>query len=300
MSDTFPIKRGIDAGVRLSMLLWGQAGAGKTTWAATAPGDKLWLSFGEGEHVSVSARPDVFVMDLSSYPSDEIFKHGIGKSPFGLDRQLLERKSIKTVVVDNLTAIQYLALDKAVADGVGAGRGFTPSMQTPGRSAYGGRNANLIGLMKSLLLVTGKHRVHIIFTAHETDPVTRIDNQGVESILHITMGLGGQLINNVSASLSEIWNLRQEPGGKRNRIATIRVSGNRKPMKTRIFSQKGESSFVVNYDPEKPNNASGQVTINGLWEQWLRNGMQRIAVPSTRIGGDREDNVVVKLGPHTT
>jgi len=295
----FPIKRGVDASVRLSMLLWGQAGAGKTTWAASASGDKLWLSFGEGEHVSVSARSDVFVMDLSSIPADEVFKHGLGKNSFGLDQQLYERRNIKTVVVDNLTAIQYLGLEKAVADGIGASRIFTPSMQSPGRSAYGGRNANLIALMKSLLYITGKHKVNIIFIAHENDPVTKIDNRGVESVEHIGMSLGGQLVNNVSAQLSEIWNFRQEPMGKRQRICTVRVSGARKPMKTRMFDQRGESSFVVNYDPTKPLNSLGQVTISGFWEQWHKSGMQRIPVPSTRTGGDREDNTVMKIGPHS-
>jgi AAA domain len=295
----FPIKRGVDSGVRLSMLLWGSAGAGKTTWAATAPGDKLWISFGEGEHVSVSGRADVFVMDLSNVPADEIFKHGIGANPFGLDRELYDRRNLKTVVVDNLTAVQYLGLQKAVADGLGAGKGFTPTMQAPGRAAYGGRNANLIGLMKSMLSITGKHKVNIIFTAHENDPVTRVDNKGVESVDHISMGLGGQLVNNVSAQLSEIWNFRQEPGGKRNRIVTTRVSGHRKPMKTRMFSQKGESSFIVNYDPDKPDNALGQMTIASFWERWLKGNMQRIPVPSTRKGGDDVDNVVVKIGAHS-
>jgi AAA domain len=297
MNDTiFPIKRGIDANVRLSMLLWGGVGSGKTTWAATAPGDKLWLSFGDSEHVSVSGRGDVYVMDLSSVSPDEVFKHGIGASPFGLDKQLYERKNIKTVVCDSLTAIQYLGLQKAVSDGIGAGKGFTPTMQAPGRSAFGGRNQNLLGVMKSLLSVTGKHKVNIIFTAHENDPVTRLDARGVESIEYIGMSLGGQLVNNVSAQISEIWNLRQEPGGKRNRIVTTRVSGMRKPMKTRMFSQKGESSFILNYDPDKHNGDPGQTTIASFWEQWQKNGMRRILVPSTRKGGDETDNVVVRLG----
>jgi hypothetical protein len=113
------------------------------------------------------------------------------------------------------------------------------------------------------------------------------------------MSLGGQLVNNVSAQLSEIWNFRQEPMGKRQRIVTVRVSGSRKPMKTRMFDQRGESSFVVNYDPTKPNNSLGQTTIAGFWEQWHKSGMQRIQVPSTRTGGDKEDNAVMKIGPHS-
>ena len=287
----FPTKRGPDANVRFSMLLWGPSGAGKTTWAATAPGDKLWLSFDEGEHISVIGRKekDVFYKDFVGISADEIFKHGYGFSPFGLDKELAESRNIKTVVVDNLTAIQYFALQKAVSDGIGGSRNFTPTMQAPGIPAYGGRNQNLIGLVRSLLAVTGKHRVNIIFIAHEADPVMRND-KGVETILHITMGLGGQLINNMTGSLSEIWNFRQDAGGKRSRIVTVRTSGNRKPMKTRIFDQKGESSFVVNYDASMPDNARDQMTISGLWERWLKGGMARIQVPSTRRGGDDIDN----------
>jgi hypothetical protein len=273
------------------MLLWGPSGAGKTTWAATAPGDKLWLSYDEGEHISVIGRKekDILYKDFVGVPADQIFLHGSGASPYGLDKELAENRNIKTVVVDNLTALQYFALQKAVADGVGKGNNFTPSMQTPGIPAYGGRNQNLIGLVRSLLAVTGKHKVNIIFCAHEADPIMRID-RGVETILHITMGLGGQLINGMTGSLSEVWNFRQDAGGKRSRIVTVRVSGNRKPMKTRIFDQKGESSFVVNYDASLPDNSPGQMTIASLWERWLKGGMQRISVPSTRRGGDDEDN----------
>jgi AAA domain len=294
-----PIRKGAESALRLSMLLWGQAGNGKTTWAATAPGDKLWLSFGDSEHASVSGRDDVHVMDLSSQTPDKIFQHGIGPSPFGLDAALYEMKNIKTVVCDSLTAVQYLGLQKAVSDGIGASKGFAPSMQAPGRGAFGGRNQNLLGVMKSLLSVTNKHRVNIIFTAHENDPVTRVDSRGTESVDFIGMSLGGQLVNNVSAQISEIWNLRQEPMGKRNRIVTTRVSGARKPMKTRMFNQKGESSFVLNYDPERPDAGLDQMTLAKFYEQWAKSGFRRIMMPSTRPGGDGDDNKVTRLGPQS-
>ena len=295
----FPIKKGAETSLRISMLLWGQAGVGKTTWAATAPGDKLWLSFGDSEHASVSGRSDVLVMDLSSVSPDDIFKHGIGANPYGLDKVLYEQRNIKTVVCDSLTAVQYLGLQKAVSDGVGAGKGFMPSMQVPGRGAFGGRNQNLLGIMKSMLSVTNKHRVNIIFTAHENDPVTRQDGRGSEIVDFISMSLGGQLVNNVSAQISEIWNFRQEPSGKRNRIVTTRVSGARRPMKTRLFDQKGESSFVLNYDPEKDDNDPNQMTIAGFYDKWAKRGFRRISVPSTRKGGDDVDNTVIKLGAHS-
>jgi hypothetical protein len=63
-----------------------------------------------------------------------------------------------------------------------------------------------------------------------------------------------------------------------------------------MFSQKGESSFILNYDPDKANTDPNQMTISGFWEQWMKAGMRRILVPSTRKGGDDADNVVVRLG----
>src|SRR4029078_11220812 len=80
----FPAKTGPDENVRMVMLLWGQAGVGKTTWAATAPGNKLWLSFGDNEHVPVSSRKDVWRVELFGLSPDEIFKHGVGSNPFGI------------------------------------------------------------------------------------------------------------------------------------------------------------------------------------------------------------------------
>src|SRR5262249_79288 len=227
MNEKYPIVRGLETKPRLSQILWGLYNGGKSTWAATPPGEKLWLSFGDNEHVSVAYRKDVHIMDLSSVSHTDVFRDGVGPNPFGLDKTLHDQRSIKSVVVDSLTAIQQLALEKAVYDKVGQSTKFSPSMQAPGRPAFGGRNQNLLSFMKSMLQVTGKHGVHIIFTAHEEDPVTASDGRGNDWVQTISMSLGGKLINIVSSQLSEIWNLRQEPGGKRNRIITTRVSGYR-------------------------------------------------------------------------
>jgi len=295
MNEKYPIVRGLETKPRLSQILWGLYNGGKSTWAATAPGEKLWLSFGDNEHVSVAYRKDVHIMDLSSVSHTDVFRDGVGPNPFGLDKTLHDQRAIKSVVVDSLTAIQQLALEKAVYDKVGQSTKFSPSMQAPGRPAFGGRNQNLLSFMKSMLQVTAKHGVHIIFTAHEEEPVTQSDGRGNDWVQTINMSLGGKLINIVSSQLSEIWNLRQEPGGKRNRIITTRVSGYRRPMKTRMFSQKGEASFILAYDPDKPDNAPGQMTIAGFYEQWVKGGMRRISVPSNRRGGDEVDNAEHRL-----
>jgi AAA domain len=291
----FPIMTGADAVPRLAMIIWGLYNTGKTTWAATAPGDKLYLSFGDNEHVTVMHRKDVKFINLANKTPEEVFRHGIGPNPFGLDRILYENKGIKTLVVDSLTVVEQLGLEKAVLDGVGKSRDFSPTMQVPGRGAYGGRNQNLMGLVKSLLQVTGKHGVHIIFTGHENDPQTKSDSRGGDTLEVINMALTSKLLNTVSSSLSEVWNLRLEPGGRRNRIITTRVSGYRRPMKTRMFDQKGEASFVLQYDPDRPDTDPDQMTIAKFYNQWVKGGMRRILIPNNRRGGDVGDNAEQRL-----
>lgn len=291
MTLRYPVTKGAGTTTRLALLLWGPASSGKTTWAATAPGNKLWITFGDNEHVTVMGRKDVWVMDLSGEKAEDVFRHGIGDSPYGLDKYLADDeigKEIETIVIDSLSAIQFLALEKAVADKVGAApsKNFIPTMQAPGRGAYGGRNMNLVGLMKSILRMTARHGVNVIFTAHESDPNTHPDG----TIESIRMSLGGQLINTMSSHMSEIWNLRQEPGGQRNRIVTVRLHGYRKPLKTRMFLQNGESSFILNYNPDLPDEAKGQMSIASFYYQW-RDKNNRIPVPSNRRREEAADNV---------
>jgi hypothetical protein len=292
----FPVTKSTETKSRLSLLLWGPQGGGKTTFAATAPGQKLWLSFGDNEHVSVSGRRDIDVIELFKETSEQIFKHGVGSNPFGLDSYLYENQDIMTVVIDSLTQIQYLALEKSVNDRLGRSGTFEPTMQAPGRSAYGGRNSLTLEVVRAVLRVTAKHQVNVIFTAHERDPKTKMDSRGVEIIEAIYITLGGQLMNQVACQMSEIWNLRQEPGGKRNRIVTTRVSGYRTPLKTRMFLQTGEASFILNYNPDLPDEHPGQMTISRFLDQWNKSKMVRIPMPTNRRGGDVTDNAVQTVG----
>jgi len=289
----FPVKSGADKNVRMVMLLWGQAGTGKTTFAATAPGNKLWLSFGDNEHVPVAHRSDVYRIELFGLSHDDVFKHGGGSNPFGI-KQVIIDNNIKTIVCDSLTAIQDLALSKAVADKIGGSPKFEPTMAQPGRSAFGGRNQYLLEVMRSISAIGAVMGCHVIFTSHENDPQTKSEG-GVETIDLISMSLGGQLVNKVSHRISEIWNFRQEQGGQRNRIITTRISAKRRPMKTRMFDQHGSASFVLNYNPDKPDNAPGQMTIAGFHDQWIRSGLKRIPVPDNRKGGDDRDNADVPI-----
>jgi hypothetical protein len=269
------IKKGAETPSRMATVIWGPATCGKTTFAATAPGEKLWFSFGDNEHISVAQRKDVHVADVSALDYNELFNHAQSQNPFGLDALLAENENIETVVVDSVTAIEYKALQKSVLGmQVGKGRGFIPTMEAPGISAYGGRNAIVLEVLTGFLRVTAKHNVHIIFTAHENDPV--LTKEG--TIDYYAIALGGKLINNVTWRLSEIWYMSQETTGNRNRKLAVRPTRLRRPMKSRMFNLKGDPEFIINYDSDKPDD--GQMTIADFYYQWLDNNKQRIPVPS--------------------
>jgi len=261
-----------DAPKRMAVLLWGNAGCGKTTLSATAPGKKLWLSFGDQEHVSVSDRKDVLVANLSELGYDELFKHAQNDNPFGLDQILASDTSIETVVCDSVTAIAFRALQKAVDMRLGASNTFTPTMEQPGLSAYGGRNAIVLEVLTGLLRITAKHGVHLIITAHEADPVLNKDG----TVQYITIMLGGKLVNNNTWRLSEIWYMSQD--GDKRRLA-VRPTRLRRPMKTRMFTGTGPAEFELMYNADKDD--KGQMTIASLFDQWIK-AQGKIPIPLPR------------------
>jgi AAA domain len=261
-----------DTSRRMTILMWGPAGSGKTTWAATAPGKKLWLSFGDNEHQSVMERKDVVVMPLYKHSYDEVIKHGRSDNPFNLDHILHEDRDIETVVCDSVTALTDMALRAAVGMRLGMGKGFVPSMEHPGMSAYGGRNAITLEVMTQLLRITAKHDVHLILTAHEADPEK--DAEGI--IQYITIMLGGKLVNNVTWRLSEIWYLDQD---SRGRQLAVRPWLKHRPMKSRMFTGVGEPAFILSYDSNKPD--KGQMTIASFYEKWV-SGNTKLQIPASR------------------
>lgn len=261
---------------RMAILLWGPATCGKTTFSATAPGGKLWLSFGDQEHIPVMHRKDVQVANLSELGYEELFKHAQSDNPFGLDQILAEQTNIETVVADSLTSVAFRALQKSVSDGIGRSAQFKPTMEAPGISAYGARNAIVMEVVTGLLRVTSKHGVNIIITAHEDDPVTR--KEGANDVIdYITVMLGGKLVNNMTWRLSEVWYMSQAAHGDKERRLAIRPMRNRRPMKTRMFSDKGEAEFILQYDADRPD--KGQMTIASWQEAWAKSGYVKLPVP---------------------
>lgn len=269
---------------RIAVLLWGPAGAGKTTFAGTAPGLKLWFSFGDNEAAPVSKRKDVQIADVSKLSYSELFNQCQNDNPFGLDKILSENEDIASVIVDSATAIAYMALQKSVlGEKNGAGRNFTPSMSAPGIAAYGGRNAIVLETLSGFLRVTAKHNVNIIVTAHEDDPTMKQENVAgkmTDIIDYIGIQLGGKLVNNMTWRWSEIWHLRDVNDVKK---LTIRNYGQRRPMKTRMFTTRDKFPVIdLNYDPDKADDAKGQMTIAGWHEAWLDGGRQSLPIPGRK------------------
>jgi phage nucleotide-binding protein len=253
-----PIVNVKEAPQRLSMLLWGPAGCGKTTLAATAPGKKLLINFDPDGAASITNRDDVDLLDLAPHMKT------IGTQFDGvLARQIKNvLPNYDTVIVDSLTNVQQTAL----TTGVSSVKGATIARPSPG--AYQVRNAYTLALMSDLLMDTGALNKHIIFTAHEATPDR--NDEGV--VIQITLMLGGQLPNQGPCNISEVWAMYDN--GKDRRIA-VRPCRARTPMKTRMFNAT-EPEFKWAYDAQ----TGKGLTLASLYEDWKSKGFSKINLPS--------------------
>ena len=262
---------------RLSLLLWGMSGVGKTTFACTLPGRKLIINLDPDGPVSVSHRGDVDIVDLSSLSTDDVLaKLKTANNPLNLDGVLREG-TYQSVILDSATSLSQRALEDAVRQGLGASKkaSFTPSMEAPGLAAYGGRNAILLTCIKGLLRVTGRYNVHVCIISHEDEPKT--NEQG--EILYITMMLGGKLVQSTSLHLSEVWWMQDDKAGG-HRVA-IRPCRQRKPMKTRMFDASSEPEFPLDYDPFRWQDIS-QNPLALWWSLWEKGDGSKLHLPGLR------------------
>ncbi|MCI0557501.1 MAG: ATP-binding protein [Nitrososphaera sp.] len=230
---------------RLALLLWGASGSGKTTLSCTAPGKKLLVNLDPDGPTSIKYRGDVDVLDLSGLPTDEVLTQLKSEAnPLGLDA-LLKQNLYQSIILDSATSLAQRGLESAIRQGIGKSPRFAPTLEFPGLSAYGGRNAIVLTCIKGLLRVTGRNSVHCIIIAHEDDPTT--NDEGI--VQYFSIMLGGKLVNAFSVQLGEIWWLRQDDKTNEQNVA-IRACRMRKPMKTRMFRTDGEPEFKLSYDPE--------------------------------------------------
>jgi hypothetical protein len=264
-----PVVPANSAVTRLSMVMWGPSGAGKTTWACSAPGRKLIINFDPDGYKPVAHRDDVDVLDLADQ-DHKILAALMGDDPLRLSEKIA---GYDTIILDSMTAMSQVALERGVALAKAhGGKASTPEF--PGLQGYGARTAITVSILRSLLRVTGRHDKHFIVITHEDDPTT--DDNG--NTLYITMMLGGKIKNNVALQVSEIWfvDYAEGKGGKTGeRRVLVRPGRGRQPMKTRMFREDAGAQMVLKYNADKPDEGQDD-TLAALWDRWLHNSKQKI------------------------
>lgn len=250
----FEIKPPAALDQRIAMVLWGPAGCGKTTLAATAPGKKLFIMFDSDGEKSLHGRDDVLVLDLSGQ-KHLITDRFMDDNPMGLEKMLMDHPEIETVVFDSATTYALLCTENAVAAVKSA------TMENPGLKGYGHRNIRVLRAITAMLRLTKRLNRHFIVIAHEDTPDKNDD--GV--VLQITLTLSDKTTNQLGVALSEIWHLQDT--GKEWRIA-IRPCRSWKPMKSRMFDVTGEPEFKWRYNANT-NEGEG---IADWFQQWKAKG----------------------------
>jgi hypothetical protein len=238
----------------MAIVIWGSAGCGKTTLAATMPRPILYLQFDPGGHKSIlkadewKAKGEFFRFDLSRENS-AITNEMMKENPLAIEGFIKEH-AIKTVIFDSTTTYSDLALENAIRYGI---PGIGPHLylkkpitrEAPGQNGYGHRNAQVLDTVKQLMRSTYRTNSHIVFLSHEAAPEKDPDS-GV--ILYITMMLGGQLPEYTGLNMDEVWFMSQDD--KRYRVC-IRPARMRKPMKTRMFDANSGIEWEWKFDPIK-------------------------------------------------
>lgn len=256
---------------RLSMLIWGKSGGGKTVLASTAPGPMLWINFDPDGVASLKRTDGIMVVDMANIGHDKIptFKSG-DTIEQQLRTLLTQHADIATIVVDSVTSLSQLALSHAILSGKANGGNFKASMEAPGMAGYGIRNRLVLDSINMFLRVTGALGKNIVFICHEDTPKT--DAAG--AVQSITILLGGSLPEEVPLKISEVWHLADNDG---RRVIGIRPYGQRVPMRTRMFRHEGRTtSFAFTYD-QQTGRGDG---IKDWYNAWQATGFDKIPVPS--------------------
>lgn len=247
---------------RMSMLLWGTPGCGKTWFANTAPGKRLFLNFDPDGTQSLPFSEDTLVQDWSSEP-DRCIEEVKSVNPFDLEGTFKAHPDISTVIVDSVTAFTT----RAVAHSLGHKSAPGSVFENPGPAGYGFRNRFSLGLCKSVLQVTGKHNKHVIFICHED--VGSKDKEG--TIVHVTLLLGGTLPREVPLQISEVWRMQDKT---LSRIVQVRNTGVYEPMKTRMFDNTQGAEFTISTKAEP-----AKIKLADLFEKWREAGYNKLDLP---------------------
>lgn len=263
MAGGIPITTPSVDDMRLNMLLWGDIGSGKTTLAATAPGNKLFVLFDPGGDLSLVDRADVKVLNLTKETPARILAQFRAPDPYGLSVILTSRPDYETVVIDSMTALAYVALREAVQRA-----GGKSTLEQPGMHGYTYRNASLLRITVAVMQMCALHKRHLILVTHEGNADRSED--GV--VTSIPMALSDSVANQVGLRFNEVWHVSDT--GTEHRIA-IRPCRLRKSMKTRLFIND-KPEFVWHYNPDT---LIGE-GIADWYSQWQDGNGKKLPLPT--------------------
>lgn len=156
----------------LSMLVYGRSGTGKTTFSASWPTPTLLIDIREKGTDSIADREGVDVIQCGSWDDlEEIFWY-----LDSMDKPDYKGKKYKSVVLDQVSSMQDLAMEKAMAD--------------EGKEVMSQRLWGVVsGLMKTWLInyrdLTDKG-INVLFIAH--DRVNKGDSDEDEDALDPQVG----------------------------------------------------------------------------------------------------------------
>lgn len=251
---------------RLTGVLWGKTGCGKTTFLSSLPQPILFVMLDPDGKESIPPECEHYIIDLSSLSDGETVRAIKNTVPAMIERI---DKPTASVVVDSLTILAERGLNYAIEQNVGAGKEFKPTIEAPGQTAYGARRQYIIHAVSNILKATAKRGFHCFFTTHDTE-VT--DDAG--KIINYTMMLGGKANNDVGLKISECWWMREHDG--KWFIAT-RNCRSREPIKSRIFDSKKAPEFELKFDP---NLGSDQPHAIAVWHKlWMGGGKKKLPLP---------------------
>lgn len=247
-------------------IIWGDAKTGKTTWAATLPGHKLLVNFDPDGFMSIADRDDIDVLNLAQYEAGEAINQGKKVGAYILENA----DKYDSVIVDSLTTLAEFAMYDAVKRGVGKSASFTPTIDAPGLSAYGGRNNNVNDVVGKIIRATAQKEMHCFFIAHSDDP--EYDKDG-KNIVQQTIMLSAKIRNMAALKVSEIYHINL--GTQNRRTVYLAPFGVKKPMGSRIFDTKQFPSFELKYDPAQPD-AGQRDTLAAIFTAWDEGGRRKL------------------------